>query len=534
MVKRKQDGVLPDIIFADDPGMGKTAATLKAIQTLADLEIKRLSSDLASANAPRKYRPNIILCPSSPVIDRWVEDAQSLIGSDGVGGVNVMVWYGSKQSTPDRHRRRFLIDGTLEELEKHLATLDSTSPETLRVCIVTTYQTWMKRVLGIVEKGRGGEDEEDDEELGLNEGPDNDDEAEQIFSGEDTLYRDITGRDYRSQVAKRFEICVCDEAHNLRNRTTLIHTAVATTLFKCHWFITATPMMNKMLDMHGFLSLVWKPKWKLQLGDNIDYSQIYEQDFVPDESTYDNNDDDSYGLKKTLEQGYKLYLLDPLAFIRQSKNGHFTPATARNILPPIIEQIQLRRTMASQIDLGPGRDPVFPGEAIPHYTIKTLELEFTKEQKAVYEPIYKRLVTGLYNNSDDGSNTIAEGHVNMAAHRRLCHATFNPGLETMFTKSKANFLANDIDKWTEEDHDRGMTRYFLQTRAGPEYLPYRDRPSFGHYLTNLSPKLQYLCMYVMNACVEKGGRVLVFCDWPATQYNVDGALTNYGITVGIV
>ena len=561
MVERYKLGMLLDVILADDPGMGKTVTTLLALEQLAYLREQEYKASESGATADesgevteRNYRPTLILVPSSLVLDRWEADAESYFGPD----LTLRVWYSTEASSSSNlFRGRRFIKSSLRALRDELDRWSPNDPRSARVCIITTYSTFKRRALYITAvKPSGSEDEMADE---IDDGQaggdsDNDSQCSSTLGADDVIdqdaatdkdYRDIqrdkanaTKYEYINQVAGRFSMAICDEAHYLKNSGTLVHKSVESAQLHSRWFVTATPMLNKVLDLHGFLSLIWRPQWELQLDDRVEEEGvIYSDDFDPTPFfDTDDNVDNIHSLWYAYKQGLRLYVLNPKVFLRQSANGHFSAAIARTILPCILKLLQLRRTMATRIDLGDGV-AIRPGETIPHYCIKTVELDFDPEQLNKYNSIYDKLRFRLHGGGQgaagrQGTEGPTEvGRISMATHRRLCHATFNLGLETMFENTRHGFRAADIDKWVHRDKDRGMTRYFDKTRHGPEYQTPRDRVTFGHYLTYWSPKLQYVCKYIAEKCLEKNERVLIFCQWPATLYMVDGVLTSYGIKV---
>ena len=89
----------------------------------------------------------------------------------------------------------------------------------------------------------------------------------------------------------------------------------------------------------------------------------------------------------------------------------------------------------------------------------------------------------------------------------------------------------DIDKWYNKNNDFGATHLFNMCK--PEsYLPaYADRPSMAKFLSTFSPKLRFLAGACHEICITHGRRVLVFTDWPVTQWNTELYLINLGFNV---
>ena len=132
--------------------------------------------------------------------------------------------------------------------------------------------------------------------------------------------------------------------------------------------------------------------------------------------------------------GQRPYLLDPEAFRALYNRGTFTVEHAKLLLPDILSEIQLRRTIATQIQLGAGTI-IRPGDYIPHYQIKTVELEYRFDLQTLYKSLYYEQAQGLYKGSKEDSTSSKdseEGMMNMARHRRLCQVTMDYGLDRMF------------------------------------------------------------------------------------------------------
>lgn len=133
-------------------------------------------------------------------------------------------------------------------------------------------------------------------------------------------------------------------------------------------------------------------------------------------------------------------------------------ATAVNLLPVILQTIQLRRVKGEVIRLNAGN--VIIRAAIPPYTVTTAELEMSAAEAQRYAVIHlKALSAGC-----KGGAAMCEvsgvkgGTMDMRAHRRLCHAVVHTGLDN-FLKVKRVTTAK-IATW----NDRADYRYSYSHR----------------------------------------------------------------------
>ena len=62
-----------------------------------------------------------------------------------------------------------------------------------------------------------------------------------------------------SAIAKRFECVVLDENHKMKNSKARSFRAIQLLDARRFIFLTSIPMLNRALDLHGFLSLLWRP-----------------------------------------------------------------------------------------------------------------------------------------------------------------------------------------------------------------------------------------------------------------------------------
>lgn len=167
-------------LLADDCGLGKTVQGLAAMY-----------ADYVDAKAGRlqgPFKPSMILAPRI-LAPNWIADNKKLMGN----ALNMYLWQGrSVDSGQGLVAKDHILDLTDQQLKDWLEKQDSTDPETMRICIVSSYGTGWKRSLyqdGMMTKHipkaedrLADEDDSADEEAADGAGAAADDEKDQQSS----------------------------------------------------------------------------------------------------------------------------------------------------------------------------------------------------------------------------------------------------------------------------------------------------------------------------------------------------------------
>ena len=121
----------------------------------------------------------------------------------------------------------------------------------------------------------------------------------------------------------------------------------------------------------------------------------------------------------------------------------------------------------------------------------------------------------------------------MPDQRRLCHAVANPVLDHYYRKEtgKCKKSMKSVVKWQDKYHDLGASHYLNTTRMGSEYDLPHDRENMAIYAQHASVKLQALTSLVHQICTKKRRKLLIFCDWPLVQWQLEWFLVNIGYNV---
>ena len=512
-----ENGVLQGGINACDCGTGKTVTCLGLIEQSANQMAKAMEAgDLGEPT----FRPTLVACPSQ-LIDVWYDDWNRFF--NGSGRLVFKQFYGSEAIITNPVRKGTLLGTKLKDLTKYLETLDQSDPATARVVIVSAYSTWHRRTLMAEEaaveddpkgKGKARADADAvavDEEFDDGYEPDDDDE--------ETTANPLMV--YTSSLKHQFGRVICDEAHALKNGRTLTHLAIKHLLAPKIWFVSATPMINHVKDLAGYLSLLWKENWSL--GTDLDAEQFYGEDMDPSDVLDHIKDEDGSkaDLITAVNRGQNIFQLEPARYSAVANQDHPDSESIGKALRAILSQIQLRHTMATVIDMGNGKK-LRIGENIPHYRIGTVELAMSPIQRRLYERVWDQHVGSLYTVAGDEDQSPEKdeptGCLNMVTHRRLIHASLNLHLETLVCRVGKKSLVKDINRWYDAAKDFGVTHFFRHSRPAKFFRPYEDRLSMAEYMSGLSVKMQYLCHLVNKICIVEERRVQIVVDMPMNQW----------------
>lgn len=136
----------------------------------------------------------------------------------------------------------------------------------------------------------------------------------------------------------------------------------------------------------------------------------------------------------------------------------------------------------------------------------------------MYSKVHRTLAPGIGAGAGEGDMKIKKGRINLAAYRWLCHATFNPALDRF--RLKVNTSVKHVRTWYERE-DYGASFYYKVTKLESWVPPYRDRVSWAVYISATSAKLQWLAGCILETCLLGGKKLLIFCNWPMTSWDVE-------------
>jgi superfamily II DNA/RNA helicase len=478
-------------ILGDQCGLGKTVQILMLILKAARL-------------AKPPYRPTLIVAPSG-LVDTWIEEIHSRFSDSFI----LHLFYGvvGPGGTTDPIRKRYTVNP--KKLDEIVSKMSPDDPNTSRTIILSAYGTWQTRTFRApkpLNLGRDGRESQESQEEDLESDESGDVEVD---TGTTTWPGTCS-----------FERIVMDEAHYIKNPRTKNHRAIAILPTLNYWFVTATAMINKPLDLKGYLSLLYAPEFSRTAPDFREVSDSLE---VYRSSPIDAHND--------------LHLLDPQLYARLFSMGHISPEASLIALPRILNKIQLRRMMGASMETLDGETVVI-GAQIPPYVIRTIEVKMTPLQMAQYVKFHTSLVGKLRKPpaQEMSQEQIHEvgGRFDMKTYRRLRHLAFSLSLEHLAQSTSATRegnLARDIAGWRGKPGG-GLIWYLsrvIRDSATP-WIP-QSREWICEYFVNTTPKFSPLAQIVKIRVIDAKRRLLIFLGYPMPQYKTEMFLTTLGLNV---
>ncbi|KAJ5162212.1 hypothetical protein N7492_007604 [Penicillium capsulatum] len=285
----------------------------------------------------------------------------------------------------------------------------------------------------------------------------------------------------------RWRQLLCDEAQRVHDPTTTYFQAIIQLCSSTHWFLTATPMWNRAVDIYGYL---------LMLTKNAKEEDFNELESVPLPTPADATDDrgweDVYSAwaQNPLPKhrtAWPWALMHPANFRLLSYNAQLTPNHALMGLRVIFKMVQLQRDLNSEI-LRDSDRPLVIGSGIPACYVHAVDLRFTDEEQARHDALYHKYVGNLFTMGDGetptGEASGEQGLMNWEELRKLC------------------FLGVS----------RKFFRFHCTEAAKKEMNQPLSAPDRGPWFVRPQPK----------------PRMLLFCQWPQVAWLVEMFIVNLG------
>lgn len=171
---------------------------------------------------------------------------------------------------------------------------------------------------------------------------------------------------------------VADEGHMLKTISTRVHQSVARLGVPRQWFLTATPMINRVIDICGFLTILYKEEW---------------DDIAAASPGSGNEEYQQYAAQETTEPA-PLFLLSPNRFVKLIRKGHLEARAGHYVLKAIMPLICLRRDMGERMDIDGQRVCVIGGE-IPPIKVGTVKLRYPPAVQEDHDLMYNGLTQRL-------------------------------------------------------------------------------------------------------------------------------------------
>jgi hypothetical protein len=528
---------LQGAVLGDEMGLGKTVTVLSTILAATEI-IKSANATatsggrMATANLPPswyhmlsleavdgrvRYKPTLVVVPNSAVAS-FKKDARMF------KSLTVWYWVGhAGNALPDEKMQT--LSSTVEGLIEKLDSLDPEEATTANTVILTTYNTLRLRIgatvgykfKNILAKLEASEDSDEvndfDEETLKNK---LDEEELEIY------YKGLQ----RNPLAGKFFLRICDEVHLIKNPKTYSAMAVKTLKngdIPCRFLgMTATSMINRPSDLEGLLDILWNDTMLLDQDDKAatlritDYRDAIESIHKLNTTFAESTDFFNIQMDKYL------FLLHPLSFRRNATGPAgmpLDPLSASLILPPILGQIQIRRT-ASDIMVVNGAK-VSIGSHIPGYKALHIELKMTKLESDMYIGYHGNIIKALMRPGDENNARQDPGVA-----RNLTQLSLDSRLGVVASRIPADATA--ISSMHAKLAGRTAAIYHLATSAIDAIMP-SSRRDMALYMSYYAPKARYLCQIISHICYECREKLIVFCTWPTTLWYLEGLLGEIGV-----
>ena len=531
-------------ILADESGLGKTVTALGVVSRSAETAVQEHSRSHHSSGSPSarsghsvKFRPTLIVAPFR-AISVWKSELEKRFPN-----LTAKYFYGHLDSASFDEKERTL-GTTSADLTEFVNGLPSEEPCTARVVVLTSYSTWRRRTLHFesipsrsrdeVEKEQEADDGPIIYEIDDESADDQDDDEKEEYEQADGQGRSSHNhklssaqiKSMRSDCVELFDRIILDEAHMVKSRRTALHQSVALLNARYRLILTSTPITNKPSDIHGLICLLWRPEFAKALpkAHGVGKSRrLGVADYLQAEEFLAGYPD----IGPTALQRY-VHILHPDSFriLAATTNAQdkVDLSIAKDVLRPILRLVQIRRTIGEHMIVG-NRSVRIAGE-VPPYSMTTVELQFSLHQQAHHDAIYQAHSHGLDipGKSDDSGGS----RIQASEHRRLSHAATDLSLDDYFEKRSK--VIQDLDRAQPifEPRDHGATWDFHNRNNNFGACAYRDRQGMAYFQAGLSPKLQCLAGLLHDICLVHRRKVLVYAEWPMTQWTLEKFVLNLG------
>ena len=478
---RQEASPLHGGILADACGLGNTITALATIV---------LGNRLPSTDVSPRFAATLILVPNT-LIDTWFMEIRRRFGSS----LRVIRFYGSSDRGGDPIRKAPTI-ASLNALVNLLAGLSPLDESTGRTVVLSSYSTWSSRTTTeqsvSTEKSPAAKpkppkaprpdwdaDIDMDDDVGQHITAE--DDARDFFRAQQAAANELKNADeperatavveYVGQIHYRFARVICDEGHRIKTIATR-HQSVYLLARDVTWFLTATPMWNRALDMCGFLNLFATYLSHLAAASDGNDGTAASTDIAASDPRLANNAQQSAKVEEHYDWSQKnlptdsplpYHLLQLENFAKLGRAGHLDADTGFAALPVVLRMTTLAREPGFRMS-GVNLSSITIGGDIPALTVTTVELRYLERYQAEHNPLhqaYVRKSTGSPLSTGETSSHTSDqaGRMNWARFRQLSHVAFSPLLD-VFLKRVHNTYSPDIDTFAQRGNDCGFGLFY--------------------------------------------------------------------------
>lgn len=518
MVK-KAEGILRGCVNANQYGTGKTIEALASVFFLA--QRRQACPDFDS------HKAVFILC-TQQALRGWQESHAKYFSA-------LLTLRICTNSLPEGEHSELIHPPSASALDKFLATLSPSDPQTSRTVIICTYI-----------------------ELSTSEFL-----TEQ--EGKDARKKDLSARNSKLtdevleawKVAQKDEVfdlkfdpaiigtLIADEAHEIKEPTTEKAQAAYLLDADIHFLLTANPVDNKVSDFRGLLFALYKPnEWQIDWPRGQNFKAVlkmFDHDFDPFNNKDSKNsvlDSASAEYIQALRAGQHLWRLNPHAYWWLGHQMRFGPKFSRTVLGSILRLCLLRRGVVSVTTVPRGGSNTISGIfALPSAEIRTIEVSMSHEEQD-YKDLAGMAFKFIFQDDEkekaaNAARVIKANEIPLAAFDNnwdtfLSLVTADLGLADVLRRPylseapASRYSLPDIETLQQSNTDSGMSFYYSMTRRATDPIqPPSDRTSMIRHLVRRSPKLRWL-LVKMEELKQRGEKVVIYCVHPLTQWLVEG------------
>ncbi|KAM5363845.1 hypothetical protein ACJZ2D_011821 [Fusarium nematophilum] len=560
-------------ILADECGVGKTLQIGMALAISCRLAEEAYASGCENVSlGERKYKPSVILCPPN-VIYQIFRELFKWFGDFLI----IKVSYGTECSCTDAAMSKCILkeNAKVQKWIDDCAT-DHENPKTAIHRLVSTESEIVNKDSLTDEAGNACGPSQNEKARGSTGtgGTRNDNGASKKQKIKDKkVFVNLKNTD--------FNWIIIDEGHEFRNPWAAKHKMVQTLPRDGILIVTATPILNRLIDARGYAKLIWRPEWpfKYETDGDIDIETVYDRGtweaikngqavgglnmerLISDTEGRQSANASMSPRARQLRDEYVAFIqgkTDPLFFFHPQMVLDFGEHTehgeefAIKTVNPLLKMICLRRLMHSQLTL-PDGTMASPGATMPPLTVQTVELEPSAALRDEMSQHLEQHARDLSMNTKNklpqhvGHRVIQQGEksrINNTVLRILRLMTTHPSFYLLTQPSVRNIrlllgqavsrvqasdgppaTVMEVKEIVETDGTGGLRWYFHLTRQSDEEQYPQSKLDMVKMVCAGSPKFAWTVQRVVELC-RQGKRVLIYVNHPVTSMLLN-ALFNY-------
>ncbi|KAF9893927.1 hypothetical protein FE257_008898 [Aspergillus nanangensis] len=490
-------------ILGDACGLGKSF-TLLCLVYLAPVLAPKIDNTLQT------YQPTLILTPAG-VVDTWASEILDRFGD----AFNLIIFHGKESQTKSAKLKTLIVEN-LTTLQIRLSKLDNKNIRTARTIVLSSYSTWAERSTELVEDPIPTAD--------------NQNHATEIDRlGHEA--RTKKPKTYRTTVADSFSRVILDEGQCVKTITTRRHQSVSQLQARHYWIVSAAPMMNRVIDICGYLKLLYRPEFEHSApnaDDPTNWATLEEYQ--------------EWDAREDFNQHPPRHLLNPERISYLSKNGHISIETGCYAIPVLMRQVCLARKMDDVICSSEGAQGMI-GDMIPPIRIMTIDIQFSERLQQYHDKEYFNMIFGLHSgaNINPGSLQESAGRMNLGIFRRLYQLRFSP-IVYRFIENTSNmsYKAAELQAHMSRE-DNGFELLWKHSKMDNTSKCPSTAASKAGYLLHGCPILRYILKILNSQGMLSAGpasgpsdRIVIFFRWPINLWMTKILLQLLGVSFSVI